>query len=1484
MPVQLHIVHDLGGGVDRWCRDYCNEDRSRVNLVLKPVFLGNCFGSGLVLYADAGSTVPIRFWPFNSAIKVIDVEHSEYRQAISEIVRDCAVDGVIVSSLIGHSLDALDTGLPTLLVTHDYFPACPAINAYYGSPCTFCDASRLADCAEHNPRDYNPFADLSIADRQAVRTRFLELLVQPNVTIVYPTNITRERWQALFPQIASLRSSVIGHGYNNRLPHLEIADPEQAERLRIVVLGSLTAPKGFHLIQQAIAHMTETADVFLVGSGNLGLFLSDLPHVEILDGYMPKDLPAIVSEIRPHLALLPSVCPETYSYVLSELNAMGIPVMATEVGAFIERIRDGETGYLFEPTPKALIECLTTIDHDRHKLASVKTAVMMLEERTVREMVADYHRTFPLEPVPGAARLTESDTIPIEWACRTVPDIAKISLEQHQLRQRVEIQALLLKERQTVLAEQRATLGEQQFAIAKMGEQHEELSAALLARQRQIDTLHLQLSARSEQLAATEHRLTGVLHSTSWVVTRPLRAAAMLVRGQHGPLLIGLRHYLARWGRRAYWHLPLRWRQPLVGLAYRLAGPLFKGLPDYQRWLARRVDIGQGVIGTDMVDIDTVAPVSAPPAGNIAIHAHVFYADLAEEFAKYLDHMPFDYDLFVSVPDESVRETCAQALAMLPHQRAFTLQIVPNRGRDIAPMFCTFGAQLKTYSFVAHIHTKKSLYNKGRTTGWREYLLDGLLGSPEHIRRVFALLAGPDKIGMVYPQTHATVPYQAHTWLANRIEGEKWCHQLGIAKAPSGYFDFPAGSMFWARTDALRPLFDAGLTLENFPPETGQIDGTFAHTLERLLGVVPFNSGWSLAVLRDQAQPSWSRWRVDQFFNRTADGMFERLTAPNVSLVVFDIFDTLLTRPLLDPEHIKQIVAARVGGKTAEIYLAERAMVEHQARQRAGRDVCLDDIYREWLGAQSLTPQELTTLRSAEEAVELTAVSGRTDAILLLKRVAATGKRIVLASDTFLSLSLIESMLARHDVVGWKHLYLSGEVGLRKDTGELYRHLLIEERVAPEAVLMVGDNERSDVQIPGDIGCSLMHVLRSTEIARAMPRWRKLMEISSSHDELHWSVGLGIIFRHRFQGLFYPTLAPANMANSAQEIGYAIVGPLIVSFAQWLARHATEDGVDRLYFLAREGQILHRVYEALRRLTGEGPESHYLVVSRRAVTVPLLEGADDIRELAKTHFFPNTLAMFLFERYGLTITDGDIADYEQLGLWKAGELVEVRGKNTEHLKPLLDYLEPRILAKAQAEKPALLEYLKSVGCGQGDRVAVVDVGYSATIQGRLNRLLGNPVDGYYMISNETATAVASSTDTTVRGCFGEDLPMFSGEPGLYRHSFILEKLLSSNERQVLCYRLDEEEDGQIRAVPQLREFCPEEDATRSIRDEIQAGALAFVDDVLTVRKDLLPDFVFPPELASDLFDALMTNTSADELNILRGIVLDDYYCGRGLVS
>ncbi|NPV26673.1 MAG: methyltransferase domain-containing protein [Firmicutes bacterium] len=879
-----------------------------------------------------------------------------------------------------------------------------------------------------------------------------------------------------------------------------------------------------------------------------------------------------------------------------------------------------------------------------------------------------------------------------------------------------------------------------------------------------------------------------------------------------------------------------------------------------------------------LVDIANVSPFTGIQPGRIAVHAHIFYPDLIEEIAKYLSNIPFTYDLFISVPDESAKFRCERILSSLRRINLLIVRIVENRGRDIAPMFCEFGSFLRCYDFIAHIHTKKSLYNSGATEGWREYLLEGLLGNEDKIKRIFFLLANSEKIGIVYPQNYYHVPYVANTWLANRSLGYAMCHRIGLVNIPDGYFHFPVGSMFWARVEALLPLFDAGITLYEFPEETGQTDGTLAHCLERMLGLSVCKAGYRLAVLLDHQFPSWSPWRFEQYLSRTIDDVQAKIATPEIRVIAFDIFDTLLVRPLLNPESIKKIVAHRIGGEVGKLYIHVRHKSEERAREHVGKDVGLDLIYKELADLTELPDPEVKRILELEKTIERAAVAPRPDIISIFNFAVSTGKCVVLISDMYLSKSTIESMLLAHGIAGWNDFYLSSEIGLRKDTGDLYRVLLNKEGVSPNEVLVIGDNERSDWQIPFDLGFQTLHVLRPVELARSLPRLGTLVEDTLRTNDLNGEIALGLIVKRNFTPLFYPKFDHTSLfLPNPEAIGYSVVGPVVLSFVQWLAEKATQSNIERLFFLSREGKLLKEVYDRWSQVITQPVPSEYLEVSRRAVTVPAIENLDDIYNIAKVTFFPNKLELFLFERYGLTLSQDDLSTLYNERLWSQNRFVEVIDGEINHLKPLLNALADRIISIANKERFAALMYFEQMRLGQ-EKSAVVDIGYSATVQGCLNRLLTKPINGYYLVTDVKSKNVCDRYGVFAEGYYGHQIDPFNNSLLLYRRSFELEKLLSSDSAQVINYKVDEMGSLQLN----YKSLSTHELKSRSIRSAIQAGVMAYVEDAITVRRNLLPDFYVPSELAAKIYSAFVTNMSDEESKIINSLALDDHYCGRGV--
>src|SRR5688500_7291276 len=119
---------------------------------------------------------------------------------------------------------------------------------------------------------------------------------------------------------------------------------------------------------------------------------------------------------------------------------------------------------------------------------------------------------------------------------------------------------------------------------------------------------------------------------------------------------------------------------------------------------------------------------------------------------------------------------------------------------------------------------------------------------------------------------------------------------------------------------------------------------------------------------------------------------------------------------------------------------------------------------------------------------------------------------------------------------------------------------------------MVGDNEHSDVQIPGDTGMKVWHVMRPGEMVHAAARLAPLVDRALNEGDLNRELTLGLLLRANLGPVFYKNFSSLDLVPpNYHALGYTVLGPLVLSFVQWLAHQASADGIERLYFLSREG-------------------------------------------------------------------------------------------------------------------------------------------------------------------------------------------------------------------------------------------------------------------------------------------------------------------------
>ncbi|WP_100154008.1 HAD-IA family hydrolase [Snodgrassella alvi] len=963
---------------------------------------------------------------------------------------------------------------------------------------------------------------------------------------------------------------------------------------------------------------------------------------------------------------------------------------------------------------------------------------------------------------------------------------------------------------------------------------------------------------------------------------QPLRFFSLMLKGRKKEAIKPFKKAIRGILRMLYYQFPKRWQPALLDWAIKVHPSWFKNHP---RVLLNKQDKNYLTYENNclLLDITQQSGNLKSQPGSIGIHCHIFYSDLINEFVIQLSKIPFKFDLFISVPNEDTLKKCQQKFKKIKNIKQTVIKIVSNRGRDIAPMFVEFGHELRKYDYIAHFQSKKSKYNNGATNGWREYLFNTLLGSSLNIKRIFTLFAEDKKLGIIYPQMFYRLPSAAFTWLANRSQGQQLLDRMKLPMI-DGYFNFPAGSMFWAKTAAIQPLFDLNLKHEDFPEEQGQTDGTLAHALERLLGIVPLQIGYKSIIIKDLEHLSWSTYRFDeQYLNRTVDFYKPMFDNKEIKIIAFDIFDTLLVRPLLNPEHTKKIVTMSLDDESKHAFKKYRSIAEVQARNKKGKDVSINEIYKQFGILSSLSEDKIKKIQKIEEKTEFSSVIARNDVVEMMEFAKYLGKKVILISDMFLSRPIIEKMLFQNDINKWDELYLSSEIGLRKDNGKLYEYMLDKENANGTEVIMVGDNERSDLQLPADnFGIKCLHLLRACDLAYNLPEYSKILDHELIKSDINNELTAGLLIRKNLNSVFSfknKSEILKLFSSDPYKLGYNLVGPVVSAFCQWLIEQAKVDKIDKLYFLAREGKFIKQVYDLWSSIQTDSPESNYLQLSRRCVTVPDITLTEDIRAIAEKNYFGNDIQNYFTERFGLNLDSEKWAEIYRKNLWVKDEKLTIKNKNIEKILPLLEFLQADIMREAKTEKQALMIYLEEVGLLSNNSCAVVDIGYSGTIQRALNKLLKKPIHGYYF-----ATIVSSieglANNVKIKGCYVNNGNDLFCDSKIYSHSFELEKLLSANDSQIIKYVIDE--NNKLNKI--FKSLSDRELASQSTRNLLQKGAIEFVQDAIGIRKNMYFDFNPSLVIADSLYKYFSLTLQTKKNKVLEDLILDDDYCGRGLVS
>jgi len=216
---------------------------------------------------------------------------------------------------------------------------------------------------------------------------------------------------------------------------------------------------------------------------------------------------------------------------------------------------------------------------------------------------------------------------------------------------------------------------------------------------------------------------------------------------------------------------------------------------------------------------------------------HVWYVDVLDDIVAQLRGTAMDWRIIVTTSAEQEVQVRERLDALNLNAE---VEVFENRGRDVLPFLHVADRLLNEgVDVILKLHTKQSVHRSDGSQ-WLAELLQSLAAA-DRTPQIMEAFAKNPRLGLVAPEGHSQ-PLD-HFWGANEANIRALCVRIGMAP-PVPSSQFVAGSMFWVRLSALRPLLDAHLEPWEFDGEAGQIDGTTAHAVERLFALATSAAGF----------------------------------------------------------------------------------------------------------------------------------------------------------------------------------------------------------------------------------------------------------------------------------------------------------------------------------------------------------------------------------------------------------------------------------------------------------------------------------------------------------------------------------------------------------------------------------------------------------------------------------------------------------------
>ena len=266
-----------------------------------------------------------------------DVYDYDFYYRIKNIIKILNIDLIHIHHLAGFPCDLqyIVKDIPTILTIHDYYLIC---SRYFlidenDTYCSNKDANKCASCINRK-----------VINLKIRETAIANLLKNVD-KIIFPDKSVLKEFKKYF-NVNNYQ--IIPHGIDTtKFKKFKYNLSKNDNKINIAFVGYISKHKGYSYMYDLIKHNTNSnINYHLFGESINSSEFSNCKNFFNHGIYNKLELPKLLNDNKIDLVLLLSVCPESFSYVLSEIEYAKIPVITIDIGALGSRVKKDKVGWV----------------------------------------------------------------------------------------------------------------------------------------------------------------------------------------------------------------------------------------------------------------------------------------------------------------------------------------------------------------------------------------------------------------------------------------------------------------------------------------------------------------------------------------------------------------------------------------------------------------------------------------------------------------------------------------------------------------------------------------------------------------------------------------------------------------------------------------------------------------------------------------------------------------------------------------------------------------------------------------------------------------------------------------------------------------------------------------------------------------------------------------------------------------------------------